>query len=605
MRCLLTVTIIACATFTGCTDTPNAPTAEVPTAQHAAPLKSSEPLASAPVAQAQKVGIANQAPIDLATATQSAGPAAGDVAELLGTDRIAGAGCELGCDDANVCTTDKCVGGVCVHNISNCSDGNVCTVDDCHPVLGCSIAPADGDCNDGSVCTVSDTCTAGQCQGAALPCDDGDSCTADSCHALAGCQHVVMVGAPCEDGDLCSAGDTCGTGGCQAGPAMACETCGDGTKDVPVLPVCPNVESVTAVTDLAQLTAWKADPTTSLSIEGDVVVDDSGFHLATACGVTVTAEGSLTGATNLKIVAHDVTVAGAVEASQRIELLASGRVSITESADVSGANDVVMEANEVVLHGQVAVADYLCAEADVVTVVSNNVDTGSGDLNLSAFEQLTVGLGIQTSGAVSFHSADALAVTSNTNVKGAQGVEMSGQSVTMAGRVTQVSDVTIMSSSSLIIEAAARIEGAKAFLASADGQLVLAGRVSDIEEAQISAHGLTVTASGVVSDAETVSVNVLGPQPGQWQGTLEGSGNVVVDAGSLNVGASAHMRQNKNLVISVKARLDIDGQLSTNQALSLHTAEYWLGPKHSLFGNGSCSIFGQPAPDSAIPLGCQ
>src|SRR5262249_14685563 len=41
------------------------------------------------------------------------------------------------CNDGSVCTTDTCVGCVCVHAPISCDDQDPCTTDACDPVGGC------------------------------------------------------------------------------------------------------------------------------------------------------------------------------------------------------------------------------------------------------------------------------------------------------------------------------------------------------------------------------------------------------------------------------------------------------------------------------------
>ncbi len=81
------------------------------------------------------------------------------------------------CDDANVCTDDRCVDHVCQN------------------------ANKAGPCNDGDPCTRDDVCSAGACAGAPIDeccagpvdCDDGDPCTSDGCVGNA-CIHTAIAG---------------------------------------------------------------------------------------------------------------------------------------------------------------------------------------------------------------------------------------------------------------------------------------------------------------------------------------------------------------------------------------------------------------------------
>lgn len=171
------------------------------------------------------------------------------------------------CDDGNVCTTESCNQGACLHTPNDiaCTDGNACTdgdhctagtckpgatlncddkdsctKDSCDPASGCKIAaagvdcddknvctddsctnsaclhlPNDAVCTDGSVCTDGDHCDKSACSpGKALACDDADPCTADSCDAVKGCVHTGSSGGTCNDGNPCTTNDVCKTGKC-------------------------------------------------------------------------------------------------------------------------------------------------------------------------------------------------------------------------------------------------------------------------------------------------------------------------------------------------------------------------------------------------------
>lgn len=158
-----------------------------------------------------------------------------------------------GCDDRNVCTSDRCDPSAgCVHTPTSgtsCEDGDACTVSDrcesgtcraggprcvssdacrratCDPSSGaCGTAPAmDGSvCSDGNACTIGDACMGGTCHaGTGRPmCDDREPCTEDRCDANTGCESL-----PLPDGTTCGAGGTCRGGMC--GPSA----CAEGTAD--------------------------------------------------------------------------------------------------------------------------------------------------------------------------------------------------------------------------------------------------------------------------------------------------------------------------------------------------------------------------------------
>ncbi len=173
------------------------------------------------------------------------------------------------CDDGNICTTDTCVGGVCV-NVNNtapcsdnnacttgdvcsngvcqpgtpvnCDDGNSCTTDVCDMTNGnctniaipgcgsCSGKPDGAPCSDGDPCTLNDFCTNETCAGPPKNCNDGNACTDDSCDPVSGnCVHVNNS-APCSDGNACTTGDMCSNGAC-TGTSTNCDDGNPGTDD--------------------------------------------------------------------------------------------------------------------------------------------------------------------------------------------------------------------------------------------------------------------------------------------------------------------------------------------------------------------------------------
>src|SRR3990172_2145718 len=96
------------------------------------------------------------------------------------------------CDDANACTTDTCVGGVCDNTPINCDDGIACTNDSCDQATGCVFTPDDSRCDDTIACT-NDSCD--QATGCVFTpddsrCDDTIACTNDSCDQMAGCMNA-------------------------------------------------------------------------------------------------------------------------------------------------------------------------------------------------------------------------------------------------------------------------------------------------------------------------------------------------------------------------------------------------------------------------------
>lgn len=120
------------------------------------------------------------------------------------------------CDDGDACTTDDCVEGMCAHTPELdcchvdglCADGVAATVDRCHEQRCVHVAGDPRSCDDGSACDdanpcTRDVCVAGLCSTAVAEgedccvddgaCDDGDPCTTDACVAFA-CVRTPVTG---------------------------------------------------------------------------------------------------------------------------------------------------------------------------------------------------------------------------------------------------------------------------------------------------------------------------------------------------------------------------------------------------------------------------
>lgn len=152
-----------------------------------------------------------------------------------GTVTVTAGAClvDLDCDDADVCTDDVCVAGVCENNNNSvlCDDANPCTENDVCAAGVCAGSPTpDGNvCDDLDSCNVGETCLGGICQGA-LPTDcsgAGDDCNVASCDPLGAegnCDTFVAVadGTVCDDADRCNVGETCQTGVCVGGAPIDC-----------------------------------------------------------------------------------------------------------------------------------------------------------------------------------------------------------------------------------------------------------------------------------------------------------------------------------------------------------------------------------------------
>ena len=136
------------------------------------------------------------------------------------------------CDDGQVCSiNDVCNDGVCSGSVNGCSDGNPCTNDTCVDGAGCSNPANTAACDDGNACTTGDVCAGTQCVGGgATNCDDGEACTSDACDPSAGCFHTNLDGV-CTDGNPCTGGDACAGGKCVSAGATDCDDLNQCTTD--------------------------------------------------------------------------------------------------------------------------------------------------------------------------------------------------------------------------------------------------------------------------------------------------------------------------------------------------------------------------------------
>ncbi|NOT00185.1 MAG: hypothetical protein HOP29_06115 [Phycisphaerales bacterium] len=151
------------------------------------------------------------------------------------------------CDDGMDCTLDACTNHVCTHNPiadccmtnADCTDADACTTDVCvsgicdhQPIADC--CNVDAECDDGDDCT-RDLCENHVCTQDAVPdccntdaeCADANACTLDACvdHQ---CQNTAVVGCclndgDCDDGDPCT-GDACQAHVCPHDPIVGCCT---------------------------------------------------------------------------------------------------------------------------------------------------------------------------------------------------------------------------------------------------------------------------------------------------------------------------------------------------------------------------------------------
>ena len=140
------------------------------------------------------------------------------------------------CDDGDNCTVgDTCNGGQCQGSAKTCDDDNVCTTDACK--AGACLhgdVQAGASCDDGLLCTIGDACKDGKCvSGVAKVCVTDQTCMSSACDAKTGdcVTSAVKPGTPCSDGDACTLNDGCGQGGCWPGKTKDCDDAKNCTLD--------------------------------------------------------------------------------------------------------------------------------------------------------------------------------------------------------------------------------------------------------------------------------------------------------------------------------------------------------------------------------------
>jgi hypothetical protein len=146
------------------------------------------------------------------------------------------------CNDGNPCSLgDVCSNGQCLGTPLACDDGNVCTTDTCS-AGSCVHANNQAPCDDGLICTAGDTCAEGACVGgAALDCDDFQACTDDACAEDVACTHApTAVCAGCFEDEclLCHEECTRDHGACDDGCWAGFFACLNGCTSTYCAPFC-------------------------------------------------------------------------------------------------------------------------------------------------------------------------------------------------------------------------------------------------------------------------------------------------------------------------------------------------------------------------------
>lgn len=103
------------------------------------------------------------------------------------------------CNDANLCTMEKCVNNVCQYTPTNCDDGNECTQDSCDPATGECIheqisgSGCQGPCKTHADCAVDDVCLSAV-SNFTVACKPTD--TDCECRKIEGTPYVADAGLP-------------------------------------------------------------------------------------------------------------------------------------------------------------------------------------------------------------------------------------------------------------------------------------------------------------------------------------------------------------------------------------------------------------------------
>ena len=150
------------------------------------------------------------------------------------------------CNDSNACTTDKCQTNACTHAAiagccttnAQCNDSNACTTDKCQS-NACTHAAVAGCCTTNAQCNDSNACTTDKCQGSACTntaiadccttnaqCNDSNACTTDKCQSNA-CTNAAIAdccttNAQCNDSDACTT-DKCESNACTHAVIAGCD----------------------------------------------------------------------------------------------------------------------------------------------------------------------------------------------------------------------------------------------------------------------------------------------------------------------------------------------------------------------------------------------
>ena len=235
--------------------------------------------------------------------------------------------------------------------------------------------------------------------------------------------------------------------------AVEGETCGNGVLDVHPAPppTCPKPNKKTDVRSRAQLDAWLADPTTSLSIKDDIAFSGESLEIITACNVFTTSPAQLTGLTDLFISARNVDISSDIEATGRLEFRGEQSVVIRQSSTLDGPiAGLALDAPTVDNHGDATYQNLFCVEGGSIIVRQSSHNTGnSGELILIG-DDVDIHGDFINPGIVTISSAGDIVFRQAAKIENASDFSMvSGAFLDFHGDLLSVGQVTVTAAGDL------------------------------------------------------------------------------------------------------------------------------------------------------------
>ncbi len=401
--------------------------------------------------------------------------------------------------------------------VADCFD--VCPSDAGNDADGDGVCASDGDCNDDDAATF---------PGAPELCDDVDQ----------NCDGELDLGAACD------------------------AECGNGLVDVNPLPApaCPNPNTLTVISNLAELDAWIADPTTTADIKEDIDLGGADLVVSTQCDFTTRQGDDLTGIGNAYIAAREIDLNGDLAASGQVTLRASDLFISRQPVVLSSPTGLSVEAPVVDLHGDNDLGDFCVEGGDVVSRQA-----------------------------------------STTTATGA--VILIGDSVDIHSDFANPATFVAMSFGDLILRQASLLQGGDVSLDAA-GELDLHGDISATGAAAVSGDPVIFRQACQITGAGSVDISDLGTGILDWHGKVLSSGDVTVTStAGLVFRQAGRIETNGDVSIDVPD-LEARGRIRFNGAVEISADSYELFQSHNFQDNASCTITGTPVPSSKPANGC-